>query len=400
MDYNTVETIQDLEQKAEDANCLADSFHATLASERELRATAEASLAEARARIMELEAEIVTMRREHEKTLVRLQDEADAAAAKAAADLAASHKEAREMLAVAEEAAREGLESERRAAGERLAEFKRDAEDVAEGLQREMAAAEEAAVLRAENAWKERCEERARLEAEVAEVHEAAARQREQAMEEKLAAGEAHALKVEEIEDILCRERNEVAEREERAARELVELRQGFEGELARAKCESEEKLEGVKISATRDLMEARKETKQEELGRLEEAQRKVNDGNDVRFRHMARLEGSACDRSFIRLPFDTIVTYAYAFNVLVNLQEEVMAENMRLHEKLTAGERAALSAIEKLKADKKTLKQECALKLVQQNDNHDTQMAALNAKVCYVCYWMLALTGFDFYFI
>lgn len=62
------------------------------------------------------------------------------------------------------------------------------------------------------------------------------------------------------------------------------------------------------------------------------------------------------------------------------------MAENMRLHDKLSAGERAALSAIEKLKADKRTQKQECALKLVQQKDNHDAQMAALNAEVYHVC--------------
>lgn len=248
---------------------------------------------------MELEAQIVTMRGEHQDTLARLEDEANAAAAKAVADLAASRKEAREVLAAAEEAAREVLESERRAAGERLAAFERDAEDVADGLRREMATAEEVAVLRAENAWEERCEERARLEAEVAEAHEAAARQREQAMEEKLVAGEAHALEVKEMEDKMSRERNEMAEREERAARELVEMRQGFEGDLARVKCESEKKLESVKISATRDLMEEREKTKQEELGRLEEAQRKVNDGNDVRFRRMARLEGSACDRSF-----------------------------------------------------------------------------------------------------
>lgn len=58
------------------------------------------------------------------------------------------------------------------------------------------------------------------------------------------------------------------------------------------------------------------------------------------------------------------------------------MAENTRLHEKLSAGERAALSAIERLKAEKKTQKQEGALKLKQQKNNHDAQMAALNAEV------------------
>ena len=233
-------------------------------------------MADARAHISKLEAEIATLIEENGSTITRFKAEGEAAAAAAAADLAASRKEAQEALATAEEAATGVLEAERRAAAERLAASERYAEGVADGLRREMAGAAEAAAVCAERKREEWSQERVKLEAEIAEAHAAGVRQEERAREDMLGARNAHAREIEEMDEKMERERDKATEREEEAARELVGERQAFERKIAEVKRELNEKLQNVTTSAARNLGEARKQTEREARGRAEEAQWKV----------------------------------------------------------------------------------------------------------------------------
>lgn len=149
MDYNTEETIRELEQKAGDASRLADSFHDSLASEREFRSAAEASLAAARARIAELEAELGALREEHRETVAGLEAEAVAAAAAAAREreemegvLAAEREDGQRKKA---EAARALVEARREFEGE-VEKVKRELEEKLEAERR--SAADEIAAAR------------------------------------------------------------------------------------------------------------------------------------------------------------------------------------------------------------------------------------------------------------
>ncbi|CAN0101905.1 unnamed protein product [Scytosiphon promiscuus] len=130
VDYNTEETIRELEQKADDASRLADSFHQNLASEREFRAAAEASLASALARIAELEAELEALRQEHERTVARMEGEA-AAAEEARA------KEREEMEGVLDGEREEGARKEAEAA-RALADAKREFDGEVAEVRREL----------------------------------------------------------------------------------------------------------------------------------------------------------------------------------------------------------------------------------------------------------------------
>ncbi|CAM9647554.1 unnamed protein product, partial [Sphacelaria rigidula] len=219
VNYNTVETIHELEQRADDADRLADSFHEQLVGERKRADTAEASLAAARERIAELEAEIVALNAAHAAEVAQLQEDARAAATAAAAALAAAQLAA----AVAEEHATQ----------------------------------------------------KARLEGEIRDVQEAAAREAERAAEEMAAAVEEWGLEKREMEQLMEEEKEEGAMRLERVVAEVAEVRRAAEAEIAEVRTAATEELEEAMRAAAAMLASAQEETAEEKEGRAEEARLK-----------------------------------------------------------------------------------------------------------------------------
>lgn len=276
VDYNTVETIQDLERKADDANRLADTFHDNLASERKIRATAESSLADARARIVELEAEIAALREEHRDTVSRLEADAAASAAAAAAALVTSHKEAREALQAAENLAAEALEAERTTGEETLAAAERNCEMRMEGLREEMAVASEAAIAAAAAVADERKIEREGFQSEITTGEETALREAERVQTQIAEIEEAHALEKRQMEEEIERQEAEAHSKAEETAEESVAARRAFESEIGCVRKELEQALEDAKCKAASELAGSRGETAKEAEGRLEEARQKV----------------------------------------------------------------------------------------------------------------------------
>lgn len=271
-----METIQDLEQKANDANRLADSFHDSLASERELRAAAETSLAAARARIAELEAEIAALREDHRENVARLMAEATAAASAAAAALESSRQVSRDALEAAETSAAAALQAERTTGAERLAAAEREGERVAESLLGEMTAAAEAAEVARSVAEQERGRERDHLEGKILATVGAAEREKERARAEAVATDEKYARQIEEVEELVERERAEAARKAEEAAEGLAAAKRAFEGEVSDVKRGFEARLEEGRVLAADEVAAERERTAGEEKARLEESRRKV----------------------------------------------------------------------------------------------------------------------------
>ncbi|CAM9369379.1 unnamed protein product [Ectocarpus sp. 6 AP-2014] len=238
VDHTTEETILDLERKAGDASRLADKFHDSLASEREVRAAAELSLAQARARIADLESQIVALREEHRATVTRLEGE-----------------------------------SERRE----------------EGLRGEMAAAAGAAAVAAVRVEEERSGERA-------EFREAAAREAERAAAELAAAREAH-----EKEKRESARKGEEAARELADARlafenRVAEVEKELEGKLQEERRSSAEEL-AVARERTAEEEKGRSEEarmKEEAEQQVRELEEKFSTGKQEALKAIGRLETNA----------------------------------------------------------------------------------------------------------
>ncbi|CAB1118982.1 unnamed protein product [Ectocarpus sp. CCAP 1310/34] len=241
VDYNTEETILDLERKAGDASRLADKFHDSLASEREVRAAAELSLAEARARIADLESQIVALREEHLATVTRLEGE-----------------------------------SERRE----------------EGLRGEMAAAAGAAAAAAARVEEERSGERA-------EFREAAAREGERAAAELAAAREAH-----EKEKGESARKEEEAARELADARLAFESRVAEVEKELEGKLQEERRLAAEELAVARERTAEEEKGRSEEARMKEEAERQLRElaekfstGKQEALKAIGRLETNARDQ-------------------------------------------------------------------------------------------------------
>lgn len=271
-----METVQDLETKVEDATGLADSFHEKLASERNLRSTAEASLATAHTKITELEAEIVSLRDQHCTALKRLEAEASDAATAAAAVLVSARQVSHDALLAAGESATEALEAERNAGTERLNSAKRDAEGVVEGLRGEMAAAVQAATIQLAESVEKWCQEKARLEEEMVEAVESARLEEERLEAKNSALEEAHAKREKEMQESIESEKTEAAREAEEADEKLTAAKSAFGEDLADVRKELEGELEEAKMAAGRDLAAAQERTADKEKGRLEEIRMKV----------------------------------------------------------------------------------------------------------------------------
>eukprot|EP00903_Cladosiphon_okamuranus_P013669 g12730.t1 len=335
VDYNTEETIRELEQKADDSNRLADSFHQNLASERELRAAAETSLAAARARIAELEAELTSLLEEHRRTVARMEAEAAAAEAAAAAALAAASKESCERLATAEKSAADALQAERGEAVKRLGEAEERAERDVEALRREMAAAAEAAAVAAAGVDAERGEERADFEARLAAAAEAVTREEERAAVELAAAEERWEKERKEMESVAEGERREAARKEEEAARGLVAAKRAFETEVEEVRVELEARLEEERRVAADEVAVAREKTAKEEERRLEESR----------------------------------------------LKDEAKQKVHKLEETLSAGKQAALKTIARLETNAREQREEAAALQEEMLADHGAKMAALSGE-------------------